>query len=364
MSLIGLLGAGVSALGGVASTLFGKKAQSDTNKANMELAKYQYEKNLEMWNLQNEYNTPLNQRKRMEQAGFNPNLVYGHGTVANTASNAPTYQAPTLQAYTNLPNIGEAIVNTLNNTRIAEAQAKKAEAEAIKAREDARGQGLSNDIFAEFGRADAKYNNELLEYKRNFEKERNKYVRQRAYYEKQNDKTMWHYYANKIDEIQRNIDYIDSKINLNNSQRDYVDAQTDTEREKPSLIRAEVATEGARKNLIVEQRNTERHRQYNLDASSRNYIASAINTEIRNQFQSSLTNAEIDKISASVTKIFNETMTESARYSLTKEQMDKVFMEKLLLSKEYKWFDVEKIVGLSKAVIDMLKPPKIINYNY
>jgi hypothetical protein len=39
----------------------------------------------EQWEKTNAYNTPLEQRKRMEAAGFNPNLVYGHGTVANTA---------------------------------------------------------------------------------------------------------------------------------------------------------------------------------------------------------------------------------------------------------------------------------------
>lgn len=349
MSLLGLLGAGVSALGGVASTLFGKKSQSDTNRANMELAKYQYEKNLEMWNLQNEYNTPLNQRKRMESAGFNPNLVYGHGTVANTASNAPTYQAPTLQAYTNLPNIGEAVVNTLNNTRIAEAQAKKAEAEAIKAREDARGQGLSNDVFEEFGRADARYNNELLEYKRNFEKERNKYARQLAYYEKQNNKTMWHYYANKIDEIQRNIDYIDSRINLNRSQRDYVDAQTDTEREKPSLIRAEVATEGMRKHLVAEQANTERHRQRNIDASTNNMVEDTINKFIRNKYQQRLSEAELNNLFQRTSNIFWDTLNEMARYNLTNVEIEKVFWEKC-----------EKEVDAKFA--ESMKQSKILNF--
>lgn len=40
----------------------------------------------EMFNRTNTYNTPLEQRKRMEAAGFNPNLVYGHGSVVNTAT--------------------------------------------------------------------------------------------------------------------------------------------------------------------------------------------------------------------------------------------------------------------------------------
>lgn len=62
-----------------------QKAINDQNIANQ----------WEMWNATNAYNNPLEQRKRMEQAGFNPNLVYGSGSVANTASqgNVPDAQA-------------------------------------------------------------------------------------------------------------------------------------------------------------------------------------------------------------------------------------------------------------------------------
>jgi ribosomal protein S20 len=56
----------------------------------MEMTKYAYDKDLEMWNLQNEYNSPLNQRKRYEEAGLNPNLMYGQGTTGN-ASSMPTH---------------------------------------------------------------------------------------------------------------------------------------------------------------------------------------------------------------------------------------------------------------------------------
>lgn len=83
-----------------------RKAQDRANDQQMKLAEYAYEKNLEMWNRQNEYNTPLNQKNRMIDAGFNPNLVYGHGSVVNTASNAPQYQAPNIGAYTDFGDLG------------------------------------------------------------------------------------------------------------------------------------------------------------------------------------------------------------------------------------------------------------------
>lgn len=33
--------------------------------------------NIELWKMQNQYNTPLEQMKRLKEAGLNPNLIYG-----------------------------------------------------------------------------------------------------------------------------------------------------------------------------------------------------------------------------------------------------------------------------------------------
>ena len=61
--------------------------------ANMRLAKYQYAKDVEMWNANNAYNTPKAQMDRLMDAGLNPNMVYGSGTVAgNTSGSTPHYQ--------------------------------------------------------------------------------------------------------------------------------------------------------------------------------------------------------------------------------------------------------------------------------
>lgn len=43
----------------------------------------------EMWNKQNEYNLPINQRKRLEDAGINPNLAFGSSASSGIASNPP-----------------------------------------------------------------------------------------------------------------------------------------------------------------------------------------------------------------------------------------------------------------------------------
>lgn len=50
--------------------------------------------NMQMWKMQQEYNTPANQMKRYREAGLNPNLIYGNGTAsAGNATSAPEMQA-------------------------------------------------------------------------------------------------------------------------------------------------------------------------------------------------------------------------------------------------------------------------------
>lgn len=70
----------------------------DTIRANRELAEYSYDKDLEMWNLENQYNSPAQQMARLAAAGLNPNLVYGNGSVSgNTTTSGPRYKAPHLE---------------------------------------------------------------------------------------------------------------------------------------------------------------------------------------------------------------------------------------------------------------------------
>lgn len=95
-----------SGIAGMAGNLISQWMASKTAKrntdmtiqANKQMAEYQYSKDLEMWNLQNAYNSPESQMARLGKAGLNPNLVYGSGSVAgNTSGTMPKYNAPTLQ---------------------------------------------------------------------------------------------------------------------------------------------------------------------------------------------------------------------------------------------------------------------------
>lgn len=51
-------------------------------------------RDLGYWHMQNEYNSPEAQMRRLKDAGLNPNMVYGNGAVANNASAPHASNAP------------------------------------------------------------------------------------------------------------------------------------------------------------------------------------------------------------------------------------------------------------------------------
>lgn len=87
------IGAGASLVGGA----MGAFGQSSANRTNIRLQREQNawnekqaEKanqwNLEQWERENLYNSPQQQMQRLEQAGLNPNLMYGQGNPGSASS--------------------------------------------------------------------------------------------------------------------------------------------------------------------------------------------------------------------------------------------------------------------------------------
>lgn len=62
-------------------------------KAEAELA---YQRQMQMWNAQNMYNSPQAQMQRFIEAGLNPHLIYGQGNPGNSTS-TPQYQPANIQ---------------------------------------------------------------------------------------------------------------------------------------------------------------------------------------------------------------------------------------------------------------------------
>lgn len=144
-----------------------KKAVQQQNQANMDLAEYQFAQNKEMWNTQNEYNAPFAQMQRLQQAGLNPNMIYGSGNAAgNQSGSAPTYDRPEMHStYSrlDLPNV-QSVINQYQDFRMRQAQTDnvQAQTEATRVRtnlDSLRSQLLGYDILK--GEANAPYFGEV-----------------------------------------------------------------------------------------------------------------------------------------------------------------------------------------------------------
>lgn len=68
------------AVGSLIGNLF---SQSRQNKKNREMAQFQADANQQSLDKQLDYNTPANQMSRFQDAGLNPNLIYGQGNPGN-----------------------------------------------------------------------------------------------------------------------------------------------------------------------------------------------------------------------------------------------------------------------------------------
>lgn len=96
--------AALSGIGTIGQSLASIYNTNKTIQANKSMAEYSYSKDLEMWNRQNEYNTPQAQMSRFKEAGLNPNLIYGKGNPGN-ATVLPKYNVPKLEYNYQVPDI-------------------------------------------------------------------------------------------------------------------------------------------------------------------------------------------------------------------------------------------------------------------
>lgn len=145
-----LLGAAGSVING-ALGFFGQQSANktnlkiarETNAANRANQEYQNEWNLDMWNKQNEYNSPAAQRQRLEAAGLNP-IFNGLDGVSEagqlqSADYVATPGAPML-------NSGEFLGNGIGNAMKTMAEINLLEKQANKVDADTQGQEILNEI--------------------------------------------------------------------------------------------------------------------------------------------------------------------------------------------------------------------------
>lgn len=85
-----LSSAATSAIGGLPSMAFNVGSSILNNHLAERSAQKQYDRQLDFWEKQNEYNSPVNQRKRLQEAGLNPVAaagdIGGHNTAGSLSS--------------------------------------------------------------------------------------------------------------------------------------------------------------------------------------------------------------------------------------------------------------------------------------
>ncbi len=86
-----------------------------TNEANLELAEYQFNKDLEMWHRQNAYNSPVAQMQRFEDAGLNKHMIFGQGTPGN-ATNMPSFNRPEIDHRGTQNIVGQTLSSVLSTS--------------------------------------------------------------------------------------------------------------------------------------------------------------------------------------------------------------------------------------------------------
>ena len=100
-----------------------KKQLARQRRHQMALAEYAHSKDVEMWNMANQYNLPQNQMQRLRDAGLNPALVYGKGATTLASSQLPKYNAPTVDYQFNPGMRAPDVIGQYMNLRLGKARA-------------------------------------------------------------------------------------------------------------------------------------------------------------------------------------------------------------------------------------------------
>lgn len=126
---------------------FQREENEKTRDYNLNLAKQQNQWNLDQWNRENEYNTPVAQMSRYKSAGLNPDLMYGQQNLSAASPEMTAGEGTSPMDYSpvaNGPTIGEA-ASIAANARLTNAQAKLAESQADKVDAETVGQTINNE---------------------------------------------------------------------------------------------------------------------------------------------------------------------------------------------------------------------------
>lgn len=114
-----------NSLQNIGSNFLHMKGIRDTNQTNVDIQKQAQAYDYQKWQEMNKYNNPEQQMQRLRDAGLNPNLVYGSGTVSgnSTSSHPKPHTATVANAMANWqPNQSLNYMSQFQDLRVKEAQ--------------------------------------------------------------------------------------------------------------------------------------------------------------------------------------------------------------------------------------------------
>jgi len=126
-----LIATGVAAAGQGINAISQGNMNRKTRAWNEMMYERQKSDNMKLWDLQNAYNAPTAQMQRLQEAGLNPNLVYGSGGGSFTS---PTPKSADVQNWS--PQATKidtgSMLSAYNDFRLRDAQIKNVEADTVK----------------------------------------------------------------------------------------------------------------------------------------------------------------------------------------------------------------------------------------
>lgn len=218
------IGGIAGAIGTYAASKQNRKAQEDTNKANLELARQQNDWNVQQWEREMDWNSPANKLKLLEEAGLNP-VWYGANlgpteTQAPKSADLANQVAPQLDAAA----IGSSLSNFSSSLVSAGQYYLTKNAQKL---EEARIQNEKDRIALErarLGMDSGMTQQNIIESQKRVE-EMDAKIAQIAHQNNWTDQQIEESKANvrmidkRIDEITQNIEVLKSQIEVNKSTR-------------------------------------------------------------------------------------------------------------------------------------------------
>lgn len=140
---------------------FNEKMAKQQNEWNRQNAQWAYDtefcNNVDLWNMQNAYNTPAAQMARLRQAGLNPYILNGNSDAGNSSAVTPPdmktpdavgYPSAPLDANFQAPQLQmDSVIDKLYNQQLRDKQLEQMDANIAKTRAETANVGLTGELL-------------------------------------------------------------------------------------------------------------------------------------------------------------------------------------------------------------------------